>query len=461
MTRAKRRKTVFVCNECGGTSPAWSGKCPHCSEWNTLVEETLEKSSTSGLMATGDCKPRILADIGEEEAERLPTGIDELDRVLGGGIFPGSMNLIGGEPGIGKSTLMLQLAMAISSDSRKVLYVSGEESPGQVADRARRTGTPGSDLVLLSATSLDAIERELSSNDYPVLIVDSIQSIYSPDLTSSPGSVSQVRHCAANLLALTKPRGISSVIVGHVTKGGSLAGPKVLEHLVDAVIYFEGDGSHSYRLLRAAKNRFGSTNELGIFEMTAQGLECVSDASSFFLRREGAALPGTVVVAVMEGSRPFLVEIQALTSHTRYGYPQRSVNGFDSKRLPMLLAVLEKRCGMDLGSQDVYVNVAGGTSLSDPGADLGICVAVASSRLDRPVRRGIALCGEVGLGGELRPVARFNRRLSEVLRLGFSTLAGSVEDAESCRGKGAKGYSGVSGALEHLLEEVHEGGNRV
>jgi len=434
MTRAKRRKTVFVCNECGGTSPAWSGKCPHCSEWNTLVEETLEKSSTSGLMVTGDCKPRILADIGEEEAERLSTGIDELDRVLGGGIFPGSMNLIGGEPGIGKSTLMLQLAMA---------------------------GTPGSDLVLLSATSLDAIERELSSNDYPVLIVDSIQSIYSPDLTSSPGSVSQVRHCAANLLALTKPRSITSFIVGHVTKGGSLAGPKVLEHLVDAVIYFEGDGSHSYRLLRAAKNRFGSTNELGIFEMTAQGLQCVSDASSFFLRREGAALPGTVVVAVMEGSRPFLVEIQALTSHTRYGYPQRSVNGFDSKRLPMLLAVLEKRCGMDLGSQDVYVNVAGGTSLCDPGADLGICVAVASSRLDRPVRRGVALCGEVGLGGELRPVARFNRRLSEVLRLGFNTLAGSAEDAESCRDKGARGYSGVSNALEHLLEEVHEGGNWV
>jgi DNA repair protein RadA/Sms len=460
MTGSKRKKTVFVCGECGGTSPAWSGKCPHCLQWNSLVEETIERSSGPRQPLPDDSRPVVITEIRDEGADRITTGIEELDRVLGDGIFPGSMNLIGGEPGIGKSTLMLQLAMSLSAQSTRVLYASGEESPGQIADRARRIGVPGDGLVVLPATNLDAIEREIEGHDYPVLIVDSIQTVYSTDISSSPGSVSQLRYCASRLLSLTKPRGITSFVVGHVTKEGSLAGPKVLEHLVDAVVYFEGDGTHSYRLLRVTKNRFGSTNELGVFEMTASGLVCVSDASGYFLRRDGAGLPGTAVVAIMEGTRPFLVEIQALTSHTRYGYPQRSANGFDSRRLPMLLAVLEKRCGMELGSQDIYVNVAGGVSLRDPGADLGVCLAVASSRLERPVRKGIALCGEVGLGGEIRPVAHFDRRLSEALRLGFTTLAGSALENQPEEREGVRGYTVISSAIEQLLDEPVEGGFR-
>ncbi len=450
-----------MCGECGGTSLAWSGKCPHCSMWNTLVEETVERTSGPPKPLSDDSRPMAITDIPAEGVDRMATGIEELDRVFGGGFFPGSMNLIGGEPGIGKSTLMLQLAMSVSSGSTPVLYATGEESPGQVADRARRIGDPGDGLVVLPATNLEAIEREIEANEYSVLIVDSIQTVYSPDLSSAPGSVSQLRYCASRLLSLTKPRGITSFMVGHVTKEGSLAGPKVLEHLVDAVVYFEGDGTQSYRLLRVAKNRFGSTNELGVFEMTASGLVCVSDASGFFLRRDGADLPGAAVVAVMEGTRPFLVEIQALTSHTRYGYPSRSANGFDSRRLPMLLAVLEKRCGMELGSQDIYVNVAGGASLCDPGADLGVCLAVASSRLERPVRKGIALCGEVGLGGEIRPVAHFDRRLSEALRLGFTTLAGSALENQPEEREGARGFKGICSALEQLLDEPAEGGFRV
>jgi len=449
-----------VCGDCGGTSLAWSGKCPHCSEWNTLVEETVERTSGSPKPLPDDSRPMAIMDIPVDGVDRIATGIEELDRVFGGGFFPGSMNLIGGEPGIGKSTLMLQLAMSVSSGSMPVLYATGEESPQQVADRARRIGNPVDGLVVLPATCLDAIEREIEANEYPILIIDSIQTVYSPDLSSAPGSVSQLRYCASRLLSLTKPRSITSFMVGHVTKDGSLAGPKVLEHLVDAVVYFEGDGTQSYRLLRVAKNRFGSTNELGVFEMTASGLVCVNDASGFFLRRDGADLPGTAVVAVMEGTRPFLVEIQALTSHTRYGYPSRSANGFDSRRLPMLLAVLEKRCGMELGSQDIYVNVAGGASLCDPGADLGVCLAVASSRLDRPVRKGIALCGEVGLGGEIRPVAHFDRRLNEALRLGFTTLAGSALENQPEKRVGALRFEGTCSALEQLLDEPAEGGFR-
>jgi DNA repair protein RadA/Sms len=456
-SRAKRR-TIFVCSECGGESPVWNGRCPHCSQWNTLTEETVESTAAVGGPLPEGAPPVAITDVRAETADRLATGIEELDRVMGGGIFPGSMNLIGGEPGIGKSTLMLQLAMSLASKSIPVLYASGEESPGQIADRARRIGEPGQLLTLLPATSLEAIEREAGSGRYPVLVVDSIQTVFSPELTSAPGSVSQLRYCTSRLLSVTKPAEITAFVIGHVTKEGNLAGPKVLEHLVDAVVYFQGDGTQSYRLLRVAKNRFGSTNELGVFEMTSSGLVCVDDASGFFLRRDGADRPGTVVVAVMEGTRPFLVEIQALTSHTRYGYPQRSSNGFDSRRLPMLLAVLEKRCGIDLGSQDVYVNVAGGAILCDPGADLGVCLAVASSRLERPVRKGIALCGEVGLGGELRPVAHFDRRLGEALRLGFTTLAGSPLDDRPGRREGAMGLRDMRSALEQLLDEPVKGG---
>jgi DNA repair protein RadA/Sms len=292
---------------------------------------------------------------------------------------------------------------------------------------------------------------------FSLLVVDSIQTLYSSDLSSSPGSVSQVRHCTSEIISACKSRGITCFIVGHVTKAGALAGPKVLEHLVDSVIYFEGQGDRVYRLLRASKNRFGSTNELGVFEMTSMGLKSVSDVSAYFLKREDARRSGTVITAVMEGTRPFLVEVQALTSTTRYGYPQRSVNGMDSRRLPMLLAVLEKRCGMDLGNQDVYVNVAGGASLADPGADLGVCLAVASSRFEKPVREGVAVSSEVGLGGELRPVTHFDLRLREAASLGFTTLAGSADDAEKA-GDGAEGYVNLHDSIQGLLNQRKEKG---
>lgn len=458
-----RKRTVFFCSECGGDSPGWSGKCPHCGAWNTMVEEVISGArNRSGMDAPGTAHgpPMPLDSIPELAGERLSSGMEELDRVMGGGILKGSVNLIGGEPGIGKSTLMLQLSALLADGGEKVLYATGEESPEQVAGRARRTGSVRENVSVLPATGLDQVLHALSESGCSMLVVDSIQTLFSSDLTSSPGSVSQVRHCTSELIRACKSSGVTAFIVGHVTKAGSLAGPKVLEHLVDSVVYFEGDGDRIYRLLRAAKNRFGSTNELGVFEMTSEGLRSVREVSAYFLRRDDAGRSGTVITAVMEGTRPFLVEVQALTSATRYGYPQRSVNGMDSRRLPMLLAVLEKRCGMDLGGQDVYVNVAGGASLADPGADLGVCLAVASSRLDRPLREGVAVSSEIGLGGELRPVTNFDLRHREALSLGFSVLAGAADDADRA-GKGAEGFIHLSDSIENLLADrkKDKGGN--
>lgn len=454
-----RKRTLFVCNECGGDAAGWSGKCPHCGAWNTMVEEVVVKLNGKPLSKGLISHPVPLTEIPDISGERLKTGIEELDRVLGGGVLKGSVNLIGGEPGIGKSTLMLQLSSELAGRGEKVLYSTGEESPEQVARRARRINSLRDNVIVLAATDLDTVLNNMVNTDCSVVVVDSIQTLYSADLSSAPGSVSQVRHCTSELIRVCKTRCLTAFIVGHVTKTGSLAGPKVLEHLVDSVIYFEGEGDRLYRLLRAAKNRFGSTNELGVFEMTKEGLKSVSEVSSYFLRRENACRSGTVITAVMEGTRPFLVEVQALTSTTRYGYPQRSVNGMDSRRLPMLLAVLEKRCGMDLGNQDVYVNVAGGTSLTDPGADLGVCLAVASSRLEKPVREGITVSSEIGLGGELRPVTHFDLRLREVLCLGFSGLAGAAEDASNA-GRGAEGFNSLIDSIGNLLSSRKEkGGN--
>lgn len=427
-----------------------------------MVEEPVQERSSprSPSRPSGTAPVPVTQIAGVEEGERLPTGLEELDRVLGGGALRGSVNLIGGEPGIGKSTLMLQLSAGLAKLGESVLYATAEESPEQVAGRARRTGSVHPSISILPASDLDLVLHHVQSGSCTAVVVDSIQTLYSPELGSAPGSVSQVRHCTSELIRECKPRGVTVFIVGHVTKAGSLAGPKVLEHLVDAVIYFEGGGDRAYRLLRAAKNRFGSTNELGVFEMTSGGLVGVRDASSYFLNRENAGGAGSVITAVVEGTRPFLVEVQALTSPTRYGYPQRSVNGMDSRRLPMLLAVLEKRCGMDLGNQDVYVNVAGGASLADPGADLGVCLAVASSRLDRPVRKGAVVSGEVGLGGELRPVAHFDMRLREVLSLGFTVLAGASEDAAAA-GTGAEGHPNLIHSIGSLLtkERKDQGGD--
>jgi DNA repair protein RadA/Sms len=467
-----KSRTVYVCGECGGKSPAWSGRCPHCGKWGTLVEEAEQRKTAGGRGPVEKVSPVEIGSIPSLSGERMVSGIDEFDRVMGGGVLRGSINLIGGQPGIGKSTLMLQLSASLSREGASVLYSTGEESSAQVAGRARRTDSVSDGLMVLPATSLCSIERALEEQAPALLVVDSIQTVYAPELSSAPGSVSQVRHCTAELLRMTKTREMTTFVVGHVTKQGAIAGPKVMEHLVDAVVYFEGDSTHSYRLLRVAKNRFGSTNELGVFEMTAGGLRGVREASAYFLRREEAARPGTVVVAVMEGTRPFLVEVQALTSETRYGVPQRTAIGLDRQRLPMLLAVLEKRCGLNLGKQDVYVNVAGGMSLSDPGVDLGVCLAVASSLLDRPVRQGTVLCGEVGLGGEVRPVSFFDTRLGEVLGLGFDSLAGSLENLRASRPggddtldsggeahSGAEGYSTVMDSIDSLLQDDSKGGS--
>jgi len=424
-----------------------------------MVEEVIVKHPGKPLSEGPVSHPVPIAEILEVTGERLKTGIEELDRVLGGGVLKGSVNLIGGEPGIGKSTLMLQLSSELAGRGEKVLYATGEESPEQIARRARRINAVRDNVIVLAATDLDTVLNNLVNTGCSIVVVDSIQTLYSADLSSAPGSVSQVRHCTSELIRVCKSRCLTAFIVGHVTKTGSLAGPKVLEHLVDSVIYFEGDGDRVYRLLRAAKNRFGSTNELGVFEMTMKGLRSVSEVSAYFLGRDNTRRSGTVITVVMEGTRPFLVEVQALTSTTRYGYPQRSVNGMDSRRLPMLLAVLEKRCGMDLGNQDVYVNVAGGASLTDPGADLGVCLAVASSRLEKPVRKRITVSSEIGLGGELRPVTHFDLRLREVLSLGFSGLAGAAEDALNA-GKGAEGFSSLIDSIENLLSSRKEkGGN--
>lgn len=446
-----RKSTSFFCTECGGESPVWAGKCPHCDSWNTMAEEPSSgKKNGSGWKKT-DVKPVPVGDVVLEQGIRFSTGSSEFNRVLGGGAFKGSVVLLGGEPGIGKSTLMLQSAMNMAGSGLKILYVTGEESVQQVAHRAARIGESPDDLLLLPASELETIEQYIASGDRQVLVIDSIQTMYSSSLTSAPGSVSQVRYCAAHLASLAKPAGITVFLIGHVTKDGAIAGPRVLEHLVDAVINFEGDSFHRYRLLRASKNRFGSVNELGVFEMGASGLVEVKEASGYFLRREGDQSAGSAVAAVLEGSRPFLVEIQALTSQTSYGFPQRKSNGFDSSRLSMLLAVLERRCGLELGNQDVYVNVAGGFSVSDPGADMAVCLAVASSRLERPVKTGMAMTGEVGLAGEMRPVPGIERRIAETENLGFSGLARAKQKKT---GKEAEfQFDTLSAAIAGLLTE--------
>lgn len=435
----------------------WAGKCPHCGSWNTMVEEVVERAS---VFAAGVHPVRVKAvsivDVNAVHGQRISTGIGEFDRVLGGGAFKGSVILIGGQPGIGKSTLMIQVAMNMAASGLKVLYATGEESPEQVADRARRVGTPSVGLMLLPTADLAAVETKIEADNYQVLIVDSIQTLHTDMLSSAAGSVSQVRQCASSLVNIAKPRGLTVFVIGHVTKDGSIAGPKVLEHLVDAVVSFEGDSFHQFRLLRAVKNRFGSTSELGVFEMKEKGLREVADASGFFLQRDRGLGAGSAVAAIMEGTRPFLVEIQALTSTTHYGFPQRRATGFDSGRLAMLLAVLERRCGIELGNQDVYVNVAGGFNIADPGADMAVCLAIASSRLERPLRKDTALSGEIGLGGEIRPVAGMDRRLTESGNLGFTNLASAREKKEDT---GAKfRFSTLSAAISGLLVEKEKNG---
>ncbi len=425
-------KTVFYCTSCGNETPKWQGQCPACGEWNTLQEHTAQLKSNTRPVAThiGINKGiQKIAEIQYDKEIRFSTGIGELNRVLGGGAVVGSLVLVGGAPGIGKSTLLLQICNCLCKE-RKVLYISGEESEKQLKLRAERIGVMPESLFVLSETQLSQILDSVSMLEPDVLIVDSIQTLYNEENDSAPGSISQVKDCTLSLMQLSKSRGITVFVVGHINKEGSIAGPKVLEHMVDCVLYFEGESNSSYRLLRAAKNRFGSTNEVGVFEMGDRGLIEVPNPSQMLLngRPEGAA--GTCVACVMEGTRPLLAEVQALVTKTSYNVPRRTSDGFDFNRCALLLAVAEKRAGLKLSAFDAYINVIGGLRLDEPGADLPVILAVASSYLDKTIPADLAAIGEVGLTGEIRSVSNMNQRLAEIVRLGFKKCIIPYKSAE-------------------------------
>lgn len=416
-------KSAFFCQNCGYETPKWLGKCPSCNEWNTFVEELIQKQvpqvvafSKSGSSS----KPQTLSEIEKHEHQRVLLNDTELNRVLGGGLVPGSLILFGGEPGIGKSTLLLQLA--VTTKNIKVLYVSGEESDQQIKMRSERIGVENNDCFILTETNVQNIFTQAEAIQPELLVIDSIQTLYSSQIESSPGSISQVRECTAQLLRYAKQSNVPVFLIGHITKEGSLAGPKVLEHMVDAVLQFEGDRNHVYRLLRSIKNRFGSTNELGIYEMNGTGLRQVENPSEILITNSDDSLSGVAIGATMEGMRPMLIEVQALVSTAAYGTPQRSSTGFDSKRLNMLLAVMEKRCGFKLGAKDVFLNIAGGIKVDDPAIDLAVVAAVLSSNADIAIEKTIALSAEVGLSGEVRPVNRIDQRIHEAEKLGFKRI---------------------------------------
>ena len=415
-----KSKTVFYCTACGNETPRWQGKCPACGAWNTIVEheETTTKHTKQNRL-TEPRKPRTLREVDCDSEVRFDTGLGELDRVLGGGAVKGSLVLVGGAPGIGKSTLLLQICSDLGKTLR-VLYVSGEESETQIKLRAKRLGVTTENLYLLSETDLNSVLDVTNELKPDVLIADSIQTLYSRENTSSPGSISQVKDCTMSLMQLAKSSGITVFVVGHVNKEGSIAGPKVLEHMVDCVLYFEGESAHNYRILRAAKNRFGSTNEIGVFEMADDGLREVPNPSEMLLSGRPTHAPGTCVACAMEGTRPVLAEVQALTSRTSFNVPRRTTDGFDYNRAVLLMAVLEKRGGLNLGSSDVYINVIGGLHLNEPAADLPVVLAAASSYREKVFDSNTAAIGEIGLTGEIRAVSNLSQRLSEVHRLGFT-----------------------------------------
>jgi len=414
-------KTAFICQNCGYRSPRWLGRCPDCQTWNSLVEEEVRSGPAAVSARAGSAdEPVLLEKVSISESIRLKTGIGEFDRVLGGGIVAGSVVLVGGDPGIGKSTVSMQISSRVASQGKTVLYISGEESVQQTKLRAERLGAgKGTDLYIVNQTDISLVREYVKKLSPAVLIVDSIQVVYDPQLGSSPGSVSQVRECAGELTRLAKSSGMAVFIIGHVTKEGTLAGPRVLEHIVDTVLYFEGDRFALYRILRAVKNRFGSTNEIGVFEMTSGGLLEVANPSQIFLSERPENIPGSVVTAVMEGTRPVLVEIQALVSRSGFGYARRRAQGFDSNRLSLLVAVLEKRIGYSLETEDIFVNVVGGMKIEDPVADLAVACSVASAFRGRPLPGDILVLGEVGLAGEVRSVSQAAARIKEGEKLGF------------------------------------------
>lgn len=421
-----KAKTKFVCQECGYVTTSWMGRCPECGNWNTLVEEleVTAKAGAKSYLPTNNekVKPRTIASVAQTKVERLATGIREFDRVLGGGVVPGSLVLLGGTPGIGKSTILLDAGLRFAQRNIKVLYVSGEESEEQTAMRAVRLGgAHASDrLLIMTATDLDAILTQANNIKPQLLIIDSIQTMYNSELQTAAGSVGQVRECTAKLLQFAKTSGIAVMVIGHVTKDGTIAGPRLLEHMVDVVLQFEGDRSYSFRVLRALKNRFGSTNESGIFSMEAGGLQEVANPAGLFLESRESAVSGSVIGACMEGNRPIMVEFQALVAKTPYGMPRRTAVGFDYNRVNMLLAILERRFGLDFGIYDAYVNVVGGMKVTEPAADLAVAAALVSSHRNRPVPQGVLVFGEVGLTGEVRRVSAPERRIMDGVNLGFT-----------------------------------------
>ena len=449
-------KTMYVCGSCGYETPRWMGKCPGCGSWNTLEEQAPAASAAAVPAKANKQRPGTgakalrLDEIPEETSARASTGIGELDRVLGGGVVEGSLMLVGGDPGIGKSTLLLQASENLAAAGARVLYISGEESARQIKMRARRLGVKSDNLLILSENAMDAAEKRWEELQPDYMIIDSIQTMYRPDMASAPGSVSQVRECASLLMRMAKTTGCAVFLVGHVTKEGAIAGPRILEHMVDVVLYFEGDRQHEYRILRAVKNRFGSVNELGLFEMREKGMTEVVNPSEALLSERAKNVPGSCVIPAIEGSRPMLVDVQALALQTAYGTPRRTTNGFDSGRLALLLAVLEKRAGVSLFNQDVYINVAGGLSLSEPAADLALCAAVASSVRDCCIPGDWAVMGEVGVAGEIRAITQAERRLAECARLGFTSAVIPRENAKHLRAPEGMRVYGV----ETLAEAV-------
>lgn len=415
-------KSAYFCQTCGHNSPKWLGKCPSCGEWNTFIEEVVSKPSTSEKLYSNEQKrtvPHRLNEVISLEKKRFKLSDNEFNRVLGGGLVIGSITLIGGEPGIGKSTLLLDVAL---NSGLKTLYISGEESEEQIKLRAERLGAVDNDCYLLTETNVQNIlhhSKELQPN---IIVVDSIQTLHTATIESAPGSISQIRECTAELLRYAKTTGIPIILIGHITKDGSIAGPKILEHMVDTVLQFEGDRNHVYRLLRSIKNRFGSTNELGIYEMSSSGMRQVENPSEILISNFDTQLSGVAIAATLEGIRPMLIEVQALTSSAAYGTPQRTATGFDLRRLHMLLAVLEKRCGFRIGQKDVFINLAGGIKVDDPSIDLAVVCAILSSNVDIPIESKTCFAAEVGLSGEIRPVPRVEQRISEAEKLGYKKI---------------------------------------
>ncbi len=453
MQKQKRDKFIFRCQSCGGQTPKWMGRCPDCDAWDTLVEEQISSGVLKKKKSSFLPEPVLLESVEVEETDRIKTGVGEFDRVLGGGIVDGTLILIGGDPGIGKSTLMLQVLSSLSRLGKKCLYVSGEESVRQISMRGKRLNSHGSSMFVVSETDLDSILAMVELTKYDALVIDSIQTVFHPDVSSTPGSVTQIREAAMKFMKLAKTTGLPVFLVGHVTKVGAIAGPRIMEHMVDTVLYFEGDKTHVFRILRAVKNRFGSTNEIGVFEMNEKGLIEVPNPSAVFLAERSAVAPGSVVTSCMEGTRPILVEIQGLDSSSG-GTPRRTILVLDSHRVALIVAVMEKRLGMNLSGLDIFMNVTGGVKIVEPAVDLAIASALASTFLDKPVDKETTLIGEIGLTGEIRAVGHVQARIKEASKMGFTKClvpSSTIKQLSKIKGMTIESVSFLKDAMEVLF----------